>query len=344
MALFFLNKCQREKSLGDISESRAWMRSKCLGWPVLTPRELVEPSDKLSTKFSWRSKQSTKKHFPDETVVLIRGTVKPKLFWSLADSGFELKCKVHPPLACGNLQTAVIRNKKLSETFDFRKKQSSSSSLVSPGQAHGWFSHSYTGGTRWGLHPGHHSESGSILRSSEKIKIKTSMPPVLRFVCDRRQHLHMPKDCFPKLTCLMPSFGTNTTPRWSHVHRNYCTRKYPRRTCHHIVSAPHPERTDAGLSKGQEKDKWGWKRHWGAGGSNTQGKLLMGKAPTQMPGASTAQLRLQLVLDQIRKEHLEVGTLSLCLSSELSCDNSPAQGTFTQSLKVLTLLMGHDGT
>lgn len=55
----------------------------------------------------------------------------------------------------------------------------------------------------------------------------------------RRQHLHMPKARFPKLTCLMPSFGKNTTTRWSQVCRSYCTRKYPRKTCHHILLPIH---------------------------------------------------------------------------------------------------------
>lgn len=168
------------------------------------------------------------------------------------------------------------------------------------------------------------------------------MPPVLVFVSDRRQHLHMPKDCFPKLTSLMPSFGKNTTPRWSCVCRSYCTRKYPRKTCHHTASAPHSGGMDARLSKRQEKDIsqvrleetlgcW-WLKH--------SGEAADGQS--SHPGASTAQLRMQLVLDQIRKEPWEMGTLSL--SSEISCDNCPAQGTFTQSLKVLKLWMGHDGT
>lgn len=76
------------------------------------------------------------------------------------------------------------------------------------------------------------------------------------------------------------------------------------------------------------------------------GEAAMGKAPTPVPETGSAQLRLQLVWDQIRKE-ANPGRRNFALSSELSCDNSPAQGTagtFTQSLKMLTLLMGHDGT
>lgn len=66
-----------------------------------------------------------------------------------------------------------------------------------------------------------------------------STPPVLGFVCDGKQHLHMPNDYFPKPTCLISSFGTNTTPRWSCACRSHQQRKYPGKTCHHIVSAPY---------------------------------------------------------------------------------------------------------
>lgn len=66
-----------------------------------------------------------------------------------------------------------------------------------------------------------------------------SVPPGLGFVCDRRQHLHMPKARFPKLTCLMPSFVEKTTPRWNQVFRSYCTKKCPRKTCHHILLTIH---------------------------------------------------------------------------------------------------------
>lgn len=55
----------------------------------------------------------------------------------------------------------------------------------------------------------------------------TSASPVLGFVCNRSKHLHKPKDYFPKLTCLLSSFGKNTTPRWSCVWRSHWQKKYP---------------------------------------------------------------------------------------------------------------------
>lgn len=54
-----------------------------------------------------------------------------------------------------------------------------------------------------------------------------SASPVWGFVCSRSKHLHRPKDYFPKLTCLLSSFGKNTTPRWSCVWRSHWQKKYP---------------------------------------------------------------------------------------------------------------------
>lgn len=143
----------------------------------------------------------------------------------------------------------------------------------------------------------------------------------------------MPKDSFPKLTCLMPSFGKNTTPRWSWVCRSYCTRKYPRKTCHHILLT-----IQRGCLQDFLRDK---KRTYPQVRlADTLGCWWLkpqGKPPTRVPQACTAQLRLQLVLDQIRKE-ANPGRWNLV------CDNCPAQcRDIHMSLKVLTLLLGHDG-
>lgn len=69
-----------------------------------------------------------------------------------------------------------------------------------------------------------------------------------------------------------------------------------------MVSAPCSERMDTGLSERQEKDIATSETGRDTGMLKHSGEAAMGKAPTSVPGAGSAQLRLQLVWDQIRKE------------------------------------------